>query len=282
MSIAEALNSCILNKNEWIYKNVGGLPLIFSPLLSEFPSLKHAFTTRLGGESAPPQDSFNLGRKGRSDEASADALNNRHKLCDALGISKQVLVPGQVHSAAVVFTDSVASHPEVDGACVNRSNLPVLLHFADCVPVIVFDPIKGALSVVHAGWRGTVGKIALVAVETLVRECGSKPKDLVAAVGPAIGSCCYPTGPDVIEQLKNSLTGMPNGVTEAEFAALFVEREGAVHPDLKAINAAQLRQAGVERIDTTNLCTACNPKLFYSHRQSGGQTGRQGAIACIV
>ena len=99
------------------------------------------------------------------------------------------------------------------------------------------------------------------------------PADMVAAVGPAIGSCCYPTGGDVAEKLSKT-------ISSAE--GMFVERDGNVCPDLKAINALQLLESGVGEVDVTELCTACNPQTFYSHRQSGGKTGRQGAIASII
>jgi YfiH family protein len=185
----------------------------------------------------------------------------------------ELRVPGQVHSKRVVFAEDAHQLKEVDAVATVSSNVPVLLHYADCVPIIIFDPRRSALAVVHAGWRGTAAMIASEAVTALVTRAGSEAWDLIAAVGPAIGSCCYPTSFEAAKSLAST-------VTDGE---LFITlRDGQPCPDLRAINAMQLLERGISTVDVSDLCTACNPQLFYSHRQSGGLTGRQGAIACLI
>jgi YfiH family protein len=150
---------------------------------------------------------------------------------------------------------------------------PLLLHFADCVPVIIFDPVTRVLCIVHAGWKGTAGSIARNGVKLMERDFGARAANMVAAIGPAIGSCCYPTGFEVAERLRQ---------TVSSYEGLFTERQGQVCPDLKSINAMQLLDSNVAEVDVSELCTACNPQSFYSHRASGGHTGRQGAIAALI
>ncbi|HEY9787932.1 MAG TPA: peptidoglycan editing factor PgeF, partial [Candidatus Obscuribacterales bacterium] len=201
-----------------------------------------------------------------------DALKNRFRLCETLAVPSQRLkVPGQVHSDRVVFLEETDQLREVDAVFTVSPDVPILLHFADCVPIILYERRKNSVCVIHAGWRGTAASIARKAVENLVNKLKADPRHMVAAVGPAIGSCCYPTSDEAAAQLATTISE----------ASLFIERLEQPRPDLGAINAMQLLKAGVEEVDVCNLCTCCHPELFYSHRHSGGITGRQGAIACL-
>jgi YfiH family protein len=270
----EAVRELSLTKNDWPQETVDGLTLLFSPLLRSVPGLVHAFTTRLGGQSPEPLDNFNLGRHWHTDESRTNAIHNRARLCAVLGIDvNRLMIPAQIHSSKVAWATEPTSFPDVDAVATVSKNTPILLHYADCVPIILVDKEKNALCVLHAGWRGTAGGIATHGVEKLVEMLGSNPSDMVAAVGPAIGSCCYPTGEDVAEQLES---------TVKDKAGLIDRREGQPRPDLKAVNARQLLEAGVSQVDVSAACTACNPELFYSHRRFAGKTGRQGAIGAVI
>lgn len=270
---ASSLIEQALTKNEWPLCDTGGLSVYMSPMLCEYKRLLHAFTTRLGGSSKPPKEHFNLSRNSDDAQAKADAASNQERLCKAIGLDfKRLVVPGQVHSNRVISSEA-RTLSEVDGVATSHVGRPLLLHFADCVPIIIYEPNSHCLAVVHAGWRGTAGCIAKNAVSFLSSELGCSAKHMVAAVGPAIGSCCYPTGDDVAQQLSQTIS-----VTDP-----FIDRsQPNPRCDLKAINALQLYEAGVARVDVTSACTACQPELFYSHRQSGGKTGRQGAIAGLT
>lgn len=268
-----------LKKNNWPLEKHGELTLLLSPLLKSVSSLAHAFTTRLGGASPAPLDSFNLGRHWDSDESRRDAMENRRKLCRVFSIdANKLAVPGQQHTSNIhIVQDQMQPgpfhFPAIDAIATAQQMQPILLHFADCVPVMLVDTAKQKICVIHAGWRGTASGIVKKSVQLMVEELGSHPSDIVAAIGPAIGSCCYETGMDVVEKLNQTIT---------DAVSLTSYRNSKIFPDLKAFNAMQLLEAGVQNIDVTSWCTACHPEIFYSHRQSGGQTGRQGAFACLV
>ena len=297
-----------LRTNQWDINDHQGLTLIQSPLLAQYKErLTHAFTTRVGPGDAPgPYDFFNLGRNVPDEAVKANALANRERLCAALGANHDYLkVPGQVHSGTVVPILHPTAKPDmanVDGVSTNLAAVPLLLHFADCVPVIIYEKKKELVSIVHAGWRGTAQAIAANAVRLMIEEWGADVSQMVAAVGPAIGTCCYPTGEDVVEQLLLTVSlPLDGNLVKAQMAHGLVKREslqvrlelqesqepqdnrllGQPRPDLKAFNAMQLLLAGVPEVDVCSFCTACRPDLFYSHRQSGGKTGRQGAIAML-
>lgn len=265
---------------DWPVVEVDGLKLLRSPLLSAQSGLVHAFTTRHGGKCPKPFDNFNLGRSVGDDEVKVGALRNRERLLTSLGLDHDKLkVPGQVHSGTVVKLEG-ESHDSlsgVDGLATKLSDLPMLLHFADCVPVMVYERQQRILAIVHAGWRGTAQSIAVNAVKAIT-ELGGAAENIVAAVGPAIGPCCYPTADEVAEQL---LSTVETNLSK-EMVSELVPRSDKPRPDLKAINAMQLLQAGVHEVDVSSYCTACHARIFYSHRQSGGTTGRQGALACLV
>ncbi|MBI4534414.1 MAG: peptidoglycan editing factor PgeF [Candidatus Melainabacteria bacterium] len=262
-----------LSKKEWPIKVIGGLTVTFSPVLLEIPGLTHAFTTRLGGSSEAPLDSFNLGRHWPDDASRQDATANRARLCSVLGLNfGHLVVPGQVHSTNISWVSQPENLPDVDGIATVTPDMPVLLHYADCVPIILFDTYTKALAVLHAGWRGTAGGIATKAVRLISQVLNTTAEHMLAAIGPAIGSCCYPTSLEISNQLVASVN-QPDG--------LIAWHNNRPHPDLKALNAMQLIEAGLPKVDIASYCTACQSELFYSHRQSKGLTGRQGAIASL-
>jgi polyphenol oxidase len=292
----QSIEQIASRKQKWIPQDIDGLTAYLSPLLSRFPQLIHAFTTRMGGETVTPMDSFNLGLHLYEEPWIADARANRTKLCTALSLkSDRLVVPNQPHSNDILFTRETISKKadlEVDGITTDADLLPLLLFTADCVPILIFDPVKPVVSIVHAGWRGTASGIVRQALKVMNEHCGSMSTELVAAIGPAIGSCCYPVNNEVVVQLMASLghtlppdlsaEKMMEKIKQANLDQLFDLKNGQICPDLKAINALQLLQSGVAEIDVTSLCTACNPELFYSFRQSGGKTGRQGLIAALA
>ncbi len=322
-SMAETVKKQALSKNQWIIEKQGDLLLVFSPLLRSYPNFVHAFTTRQGGVSKPPFQSFNIGINHTNDDSvRQDARNNRELLCRTLNIPFAQLKTARklVHSARVVMLENVGQPDEVDGIVTKNAGCPIYMTFADCVPVIIYDPDKHALCLVHAGWRGTASGISKEAVAFMAAELGSNVKELVGAVGPAIGPCCYPVGLEAVEKLiYGVIEGGKIKETSEKIASWQWERASQdwstlndehlaaitdkfwllieslnlvgffnrgtkqIHVDLKAINASQLISTGVDQVDITDLCTACRQDLFYSYRRSFiNNEGHTGRQAAIA
>jgi purine-nucleoside/S-methyl-5'-thioadenosine phosphorylase / adenosine deaminase len=241
------------------------MDLLSSALLAGFP---HGFTTRRGGASRERFESLNLG-PGVGDEAGVVAANWK-ALCEATGLG--FARARQVHGDRVIVA-STAGEPreEADAIISALPSVAACVCVADCVPILIGDPRSGAVAAVHAGWRGTLAHTAARAVEALSREVGAHPGDLLAAIGPAIGPCCYEVSPDLAQVFRDDL-----GCRVAE------PRGGSSRVDLWLANEIVLRKAGLdrERIEVLGRCTACEPDTFFSHRRDRGHTGRQvGFIA---
>jgi len=235
----------------------------------------HAVFTRRGGVSRGPFSSLNVGHSVGDEE---HAVNQNHaRVFSHLGLSpSQVTSAGQVHGNRVQLIgahDAGHLFPATDGLVTDASGIALLLRFADCQPIFLYDPKRPAIGLVHAGWRGIAQGIAHRAVEAMHRAFDTQPEALLVGLGPAIGPCCYTVGDDVASALGYALPKWK----------LVMHREGdAWRLDLSAANAQQLAAAGVQRIEQSGLCTACHPDEFYSHRASGGSTGRFAVVACLA
>lgn len=232
----------------------------------------HAFTTRLGGVSAQPFDTLNLGRAVGDDPAAV--RENRARAMLALGWDPSDHVEvSQVHGSYVAVVTASHRGQKIRGADGLTSRVPsvvLAMHCADCAPVLVADPITHAVAAVHTGWRGTAAGAAQAAIRAMVEAHGSRPADLVAAIGPAIGPCCYEVGEEVVEAL---------GPWPWRGAVLRSSSQGRWALDLCEANRRQIESAGVpaRSITTAGLCTACHTALFFSHRRCG-RTGRMAAL----
>ena len=241
---------------EW--REIGGVQW----LEAELPDARAAFTTRTGGMSSAPYDSLNLGLLTDDDPATVQA--NRAEACEALGLDPAGIVSGkQVHGADVVRQDEPKTRSAwlhgaegdpalVDGWATSAEGLAPLVFVADCLPVALSGP--DGVAMIHCGWRGLAAGIA----ERGVREVDAK----AAAIGPGIGRCCFEVGPEVL----------------AEFEHLGDDIADGRMLDLALVCERLLRNAGVEDIETSALCTSCERELFFSHRRDGGVTGRQAGV----
>jgi hypothetical protein len=263
-------------------KTGGTLGLIKFENLGRIPNLVHFVTTRSGGMSLPPYNSLNLGL--HTADNSDHVLANRALLAKETGIGEEkFLYASQVHSGDVKIIDSTAiengvlfQNPRTDATITAIPGICLMVMVADCVPVLLFDPVKRISAVIHAGWRGTVHHIVSNTVRAMVEHFGCDPADLLAGIGPSIGPCCYEVGEDVTDFVAQSF-----GTTKG----YLIRKNGAskLHFDLWYANQKQLVDNGVkpENIETSTLCTMCNSETFFSSRASGGVTGRFAAGICI-
>jgi YfiH family protein len=230
--------------------------------------VKHGIFTRLGGLSAPPYASLNVGHTVGDENERVDA--NQRLIFATLGLKEaDVVTAHQVHGnrvAPVGAGDGGRVIPATDGLITRSPGQALLMRFADCLPLLLYDRRTGAVGLAHAGWRGTMRNVAGETVRAMKDKLGCNPADLVAGLGPAIGVCCYQVGQDVVDAARETFSGSN--------VFLQMHADGSFHFDLAGANAWQLRQAGVCHVEFSSLCTACRTDEFFSHRAEQGRTGR--------
>ena len=247
-------------------------------LAAENISVPHGFTTRYGGVSTGSQASLNLAY-GRGDSME-NVEKNLRILGEALGFDPERLVlTRQTHSDIIrVVTGADCAgfchreYPECDGLVTNTPGVSLLIFTADCTPILLHDPVTGAVGACHAGWRGTAQDIAGKTVQAMVEHFGCDVKNIRAAIGPNLGQCHFETDGDV----PHALIG-----TYGREALSYIQKiDGKFHPDLKAVNALALYRRGVDigNIEVSDCCTWCESDRFWSHRVTKGDRGSQGAV----
>ena len=246
-------------------------------LTAEGITAPHCFTTRFGGVSQGIWESMNIGPS-RGDDPEK-VVENYRILGDALGfVPEDVVIARQTHSDIVRTVDSRhrgaglfrEKLPECDALITIEPHVTLMVSTADCTPILFHDPVTGAVGAAHAGWRGTASAIGAKTVEAMVKNFGCNPGDIRAAIGPNLSQCHFETDMDV-----------PAAMIAAygEDIQTFIRQKGEkYYPDLKAINAYALRQAGVRQIEISDSCTWCESHRFWSHRVTKGDRGSQGAV----
>lgn len=255
------------------------------PALEDTGLVRHGFSTRLGGVSQGIYASMNLSFS-RGDEREA-VLENYRRIAEAIGFDwESIVTSDQTHTTNVrVVTESDRGcgltkprpYQDVDGMITDVPGLVLATFYADCVPLYLVDPVKKAIGLSHSGWKGTVGKIGLAAVQAMQREYGTDPKDLVAAIGPSICQDCYEVGGDVIGEFEKAFP-------KEQWDRLFYQKpNGKYQMDLWEANRQIFLEAGVaaERISLPGICTCCNPQFLFSHRASKGKRGNLGAFLTL-
>ena len=238
-----------------------------------------AFSTRIGGVSPPPFDTLNFSRKREPNEANFQ--ENMRRFADAVGFdSHRAVLDNYEHGVALYHAKGEDAGRGVvrealpvfcDGLLTDETELPLVSLHADCVPLFFYDPVRRAVAVCHAGWRGVSGHMVLRMVEALC-GMGCRPENILGAVGPCISVRCYEVGEEVRDIFIH------------EFGSESVqEREGRIYADLAAACVIDMRRAGVAaaNITVSDLCTYENSYLFYSHRRDKGQTGAMAAVILL-
>jgi YfiH family protein len=258
-----------------IYHEASGIPYYTFEALLDHNEIVHAVFTRHGGVSRLPFAELNVGHLVGDDP---DAVEANHRLIhETLGLcAGQFVTARQVHSCRVAVVD--AGHtgkvlPATDALVTGFSGVSLMLRFADCLPILLYDPESRATGLGHAGWRGTARGLARRMVSAMVEYLGINPAETIACLGPAIGPCCYEVGPEVVQFVKGSL--------ERWDGSLLPRADDRFALDLWEANRQQLLEAGIRQIEASRMCTACHTDEFYSHRAERGATGRFAAVMGI-
>jgi YfiH family protein len=257
-------------------KQVNNISYLTSPQLLREGSILVAFTTRHGGYSSSSYSSLNLAF--HVGDRPDHVRKNRQKLCASLGLDlKRLTTAEQIHSSNVkVVTEGMVGAgalsnenviPQTDALITNLTNTPLTVFLADCLPVVLVDPVKKLIGVVHAGWQGIYSEIVLNTFDRMEQSFASSLKDVVVFIGPGIGSCCY-----AVDSSRAS-----------KFRRKFPFLEEGNHLDLKSIVSRQLIERGIpeKNISKSEICTSCRGDLFFSYRRER-ECGRQAAIAAII
>ena len=240
--------------------------------------IPHGIFTRRGGQSLDPWASLNLG--GTVGDDPQAVRENRRRAFNALGRSfESAFDVWQVHSTIVVCADfsrpPKQPHIQADAILTDNPNVTLFMRFADCVPIVLYDPKRKVVGLVHAGWQGTVEKIVHSAVQTMESRYHSKPEDILAGIGPSIGSHHYPVGEDVVSRVRAAFGSDADQVLDQD-EVVGSEFKGKF--DLWKANQLLLENCGVKNIEVAGICTACHLDDWYSHRAENGKTGRFGAL----
>jgi purine-nucleoside/S-methyl-5'-thioadenosine phosphorylase / adenosine deaminase len=272
-----------LERAGFYWRTIDGVTaLICAPL--EQAGFVNGFSTRAGGTSPMPENSLNLA--GFNEDTAENILENRRRFLKLFAGEWALAGCWQMHGVDVRAVNEVDdAKPAQDGTgdtvycdaiVSNVSHVLAGVKTADCVPLLVGDPVTGSFAAVHAGWRGTFAGVGFYALERLVKEYGARPEDMLVAIGPAAGACCYEVGSEVIDGFKERFAN-----AESLFTAT---REGHARIDLLKANRDQLISCGVDpdRIYTAPLCTMCRTDLFFSYRREKKAQGKVGRLMSVI
>ena len=274
----------------WIERKSGSIRILQASTLAKLPWLVHGFCTKPGGVSN--QDGQKVLNLGFTEwDTKENVLENRRHFQSALGASNlQLIFLKQIHSDVIHLFDTAPAKPcQGDASVTNRPGLLLGIQTADCVPILLVDPKKRAVAAIHAGWRGTLARIVVKAIGQMQMQFQCNPADLLAAIGPSIGGCCYEVGTEVATQFLSQFAEAPQWFDEFRTGdepnpIQWLNMMPPGHQpapknvllDLRKANRTQLLAAGVRapNIFVSDLCTACHRDLLFSYRKEGPQSGR--------
>lgn len=243
----------------------------------DWPSLAHGIFTRLGGASRGQWTSLNVGGN-IGDEPAAVAENHR-RIYDAVNAKgEHAATTWLVHGTKIVAVDAPGNGrgwlAKADGMISDQPGLPLMMRFADCVPLLLYDPVRQAIGLGHAGWRGTVNGMAAKMAHAMKNAYGSRIQDIQVVIGPAISRANYQVGAEVVHLALNYF-GKESGVVWRH------PNDGAAYLDLWLANQLDLQRTGVEDVKVLRICTYDNADEFFSHRAERGKTGRFGVVISL-
>lgn len=263
----------------------GGVEVVHMAALEAAGGVAAFFTGRRGGVSTRWDGGLNWSVSIGDDPG--HVAENRRRTLEILGLTPdRALIAGLVHGSRVVAVSGADLSPgapgprvipDCDALITNEAGLALIVTAADCVPVFLYDPVRRAAGAVHAGWRGTVAGICAEAVAAMVRAYGSRPQDIIAAVGPSIGPCCYEVDDAVANPLKAYY-----GELATRCLAPRPDKEGKYMLDLWEANRQDLLRAGVGSAHVSGACTSCEVDRLFSHRAEAGTAGRGAAVIALI
>lgn len=240
-----------------------------------FPNekIKHGIFTRLGGISPDTFSSLNVGESAR--DSRENVVENRRRIFQVFDRSvDSIFDVWQIHSDKVKFTNiprkSGTKHEQADAILTDSKDVSLFMQFADCVPILIYDPKNNVIGIIHAGWQGTVKRIVQNAVKFLIDTFSSNPEEIFAGIGPSIGPDHYEVGKNVRNEVDDKLSDIRTKV--------LITKNGKIYFDLWKSNELLLRQSGVKNIEVSGICTACNLDEWYSYRIEGEKSGRFGVF----
>ena len=266
-----------LTESGFFWREKNGVKVLVCKEL-EAHGFANGFSTRLGGVSPYPKNDLNLA--GFDEDTDENIAENRRRFMGVFPEGFSLTTVWQVHGneVKVIRTDKdiLSTYGKFDGMVSDKPRVLLGVKTADCVPVLIGDPVNKAFASIHAGWRGTVESIVPIAVRKMNSEYGSKPEDLISAIGPAAGCENYEIGPEVIEAFEEKFSSCGNLFTETE--------NGHALIDLHQANREQLIAAGVEEenIYIAPFCTMENVDLFFSYRVEKKKFGKTGRLMSVI
>jgi polyphenol oxidase len=285
-------------ESPWSLRTVRGLQILELAPFKTLPWVVHGFSTRAGGSSLLDSGERVL-NLGFTDWDTREAvLKNREAFRSALGSGESTLIPlSQFHSSVVRFFPAPPGEPcRGDASFTNVPGLLLGVQAADCIPILLVDPKKRVVAAIHAGWRGTLARIAEKTVGQMRMHFRSKPTDILAAIGPSIGGCCYEVGTELVAKFTSQFADaeeyfdeLRSGEEPNPLQWLNMMPPGHQPPpknvrlDLRKANRAQLLSAGLTNKNTyvSDLCTACHADLLFSYRKEADRSGRMLAAVGI-
>lgn len=249
------------------------------PSFAETGLVRHGFTTRRGGVSSGCYESLNL--RFHCEDTKENVLENFRLAAEGLEMDfERLVLSKQVHED-VVHTVTEADlgngitrenrFTSADALITDQKHIPIVTLFADCVPLFFLDRRQGVIALAHSGWKGTVKRIGQKTVQKMKSEYGSRPEDILAAIGPSIQVCHFEVGDDVAEQFIREFG--------EETAVKYGDR---YHVDMQKAILLQLQEEGIRQVDDCGICTYCNSDLLFSHRKTNGRRGNMGAFMELI
>ena len=236
-------------------------------------NIVHGFFSRIGGVSNFPYSSLNLG--GTTGDEEKNIIENRKRLFSCIKRPVESIYDvWQVHGNDVIVADKARKlgtpHIPADGIISNSPDVTLLMRFADCVPIIFYDPFKHVVGMAHAGWQGTIKKVCQKVITSMANKFDCEPENILAGIGPSIGPDHYFVGDTVIQSAQESLGFI--------FDKVVYQKNGKTVFDLWQANSLLLQEVGVKHIEISEICSYCKNEDWYSYRREGSKSGRFAVV----